>query len=146
MACEIHIRPRPTMEVGRSLRSEGVGEGGRLSSKKARLVSGLKLSGGEGGKRSGSAGRLSWLLFGNRRAANLVVFQHTARIANLERGGLLAVLEGDHDIAVGGVGGYGDEQGGDREALDQFGRRHFRGLRVALRVDSNVRLETGLTH
>src|SRR5215475_4348860 len=94
--------------------------------KKPAWLGGLKSSGErEGRDRSGA---VQVCLLVERRAADLVVFQDTARIADLEGGDLLAVFEGDDDGLVGGVGAGGGKQSGDQQALDQFGRRHFEVL------------------
>src|SRR4051812_13485755 len=83
-----------------------------------------------GREERGRDARLVGLLV-DRRAADLVVLQDAAGVAELEGGDLFAFFEGDHDAVVGGMGGGGGEQCGHQQALEDFGGVHFVGLRVA---------------
>src|SRR5262249_29187814 len=69
------------------------------------------------------------LLDVDRHAADPVVLEHTARVAEVEGGDQLALFRCDHDaLLLGGVGGGGGEQSGDQQALQKFGGSHFEFL------------------
>ena len=75
----------------------------------------------------------------DRRAADLIVSQDTGRTVELEVGALTAFLLSDHDGLVGGMGGDGGDQGGNQEAFDQFGSRHFWWSPRCVWCETNVR-------
>ena len=60
-------------------------------------------------------------LFADWRAADLVVFQYAAGVADFELRDRLAFFHRDQNAVVCGMGGGGAQQGRDQEAVQKFG-------------------------